>query len=131
MLKLASLALLTILAACGGDSGPTPIDAPGQADASSSPSVRSVTCPSGTVPTVTTADSNTTSYTPPSVSINVGGIVKFVMSPSHNVMPNPIRSTDAGLRVDFGATTCLEFAKAGTFGFMCAAHGFAGTVVVQ
>lgn len=131
MLKLASLTLLTALTACGGDSGPTPIDAAGQADAGP-PSVRSVTCPPGTLPTVTTIGRDTNAvYSPMSVTVSVGGIVKFTMPLDHNVIPNPIRSTDAGLRVDFGATTCLEFDKAGTFGFMCAAHGFAGTVVVQ
>jgi plastocyanin len=53
------------------------------------------------------------------------------MSTSHNVAPNPIRNPDPGLVVGMGATACLEFDKAGTFGFICSVHSFAGTVVVQ
>jgi plastocyanin len=63
--------------------------------------------------------------------ISVNGIVKFVMPSLHNVAPNPMRNTDSGLRVDFGATVCLEFDKAGSFGFLCSSHGFTGTIVVQ
>lgn len=123
-----SLAVLIAFAACGGS------DSPGTADAAvdgAGPSVRTVTCPPGQQPTVTTSEANDTSYTPSSVTISVGGIVQFVMSPSHNVAPNTIRASDPGLHVDFGKTACLEFDKAGTFSFICTAHGFAGTVVVQ
>ena len=130
MLLRISLALLIPLAACGGSSSSGTPDAAPPADAGP-PSVKTVACPPGVVPTVSTAETNDTSYTPPSVTISVGGIVKFAMSPSHNVAPNPLKATDAGLKVDFGATACLEFDKAGTFSFMCASHGFTGTVVVQ
>lgn len=123
-----SLGILLAFAACGGSDGSAP-DAP-PADGAMA-SVRTVTCPPGQMPTVTTSDGNTSSYLPPSTTISVGGIVKFVMSPLHNVAPNPIRNTDPGLHVDFGATACLEFDKAGTFSFICTSHSFAGTVVVQ
>jgi hypothetical protein len=33
--------------------------------------------------------------------------------------------------VDFGATACLEFDKAGSFGFLCTSHSFTGTITVQ
>jgi len=124
-----SLAVLIAFAACGGSDNPGTADA-GSADGAA-PSVRTITCPPGMQPTVTTSDSNDTAYTPSSTTISAGGIVKFVMSPSHNVAPNTIRPSDPGLHVDFGKTACLEFDKAGTFSFLCTTHGFAGTVVVQ
>ena len=123
-----SLAVLIAFAACGGS------DNPGTADASvdgAAPSVRTITCPPGQQPMVMTSDSNDTAYMPSSTTISVGGIVKFMMSPSHNVAPNTIRPSDPGLHVDFGKTACLEFDKAGTFSFICTTHSFAGTVVVQ
>ena len=130
MLARVSLALLFPLAACGGSSSSSSPDAAPMADAGP-PSVRAVTCPPGAVPTVSSSDANDISYMPSSVTVSVGGIVKFMMSSFHNVAPNPLKSTDAGLKVDFGATACLEFDKAGTLSFMCASHGFTGTVVVQ
>jgi plastocyanin len=119
-----------ILAACGGSSSPANPDAAPMADAAP-PSVRSVTCPPGDMPTVTTTDANDTSFMPMMTTISAHGIVKFVMSSAHNVVPNPLKPTDPGLNVGFGQTACLEFDKAGTFNFMCAAHGFAGTIVVE
>ncbi|TMQ19056.1 MAG: hypothetical protein E6J90_18780 [Deltaproteobacteria bacterium] len=124
------LALLLPLVACGGGGSTQSPDAAVQVDAGP-PTVRTVACLPGTVPTVTTSDTNDTSYMPPSTGISVGGIVKFVMSPSHNVAPNPIRASDPGLNVGFGATACLEFDKAGTFSFICTVHSFAGTITVQ
>jgi plastocyanin len=129
MLYRASLPLLIALAACGGGSGSDPVDAAGQADAGP-PSVRVVGCPPGVVPTVTTSDSMEV-YMPSSASISVGGIVKFMTSSMHDVSPNSMRMTDAGLVVGFNKTVCLEFDKAGTFGFKCSVHGFMGTITVQ
>jgi len=124
-----SLAMLITFAACGGSDPATVADA---AVDGAAPSVRTVTCPPGVVPTVTaTASTQNATYMPMSTTISVGGIVKFVMPSAHNVAPNPLRSTDAGMHVDFGATACLEFDKAGTFNFMCTAHSFQGTIVVQ
>lgn len=129
MLTRVSLVLSICLAACGSSSSDTP-DASSTGDAGA-PSVRTVTCPPGVVPTVMTAETNLTSFMPSSVTISVGGIVKFAMSPSHNVTPNAIKPSDPGLQVGLGATACLEFDKAGTFSFTCSIHSFAGTVVVQ
>jgi len=122
-----SLACL-FLAACGSSSSPTTPDAP-VADAAP-PTVRALTCPPGDMPTVTTSDS-VTAYDPMTTTISAHGIVKFVMSPAHDVAPNPLRATDPGLMVDYGRTVCLEFDKAGTFNFQCLSHGFVGTIVVQ
>jgi plastocyanin len=127
MLLRASLSLLITLAACS-DSGSTP-DAAVSIDAPSA-AVVTATCPSGTVPTISATDGNDTSFTPSSVTISIGQIVKFTMPSTHNVVPNPLANTDAGLKVNFNETKCLMFRKAGTFGFQCMPHGFAGTVVV-
>lgn len=105
-------------------------DAASMTDAAAGPSVRTVTCPPGDMPTVTTSDS-VLAYTPATTTISAHGIVKFVMSSAHDVMPNPIKTTDPGLVVDFGRTTCLEFDRTGTYSFLCSAHFFVGTVVVQ
>lgn len=126
MMRLAAV----VLAACnvgGGDS------MQGMADAAvdmNTNQVLPVTCPSGTVPTVTT-DDNSSSFMPMSTPISVNGIVKFVTSLEHNVVPNTITNTDPGLTVGFNTTKCLQFTVAGTFGFACGPHGFVGTVVVN
>lgn len=123
-----SLALLISLSACGGGDSQS-ADASVSIDAAAS-AVRTVACPPGVVPTITTSDSSDM-YTPSTLSISRGGIIKFIMSPSHNVAPNPIRPSDPGVKVNFGATACLEFDQTGSFGFICTVHSFAGTVTVQ
>lgn len=121
-----------ILAACSGSSTSATPDAGPMADAAAMSSVHAVTCPTaGTPPTVTTSDSNDTSFMPPTTTISAHGIVRFAMSSIHNVMPNPPNPTDPGLMVDFGKMVCLEFDRAGTFSFRCSAHFFVGTIVVQ
>ena len=121
------LALLITLAAygCSSSSSSTPDAPPAVA------TVMMVACPATPDATIMSSDSNFSSYTPGSVSISVGQIVKFTMSPSHNVAPSQTASTDSGLNVGFGATACLKFTKAGTFGFFCTVHLFTGTVTVQ
>jgi plastocyanin len=127
MLVRASLALLITLAACSDSTSKTPDAAP-SVDAPP-PTVMMVTCPGGTVPTVTTVD-DTFSFSPSMTMISVGQIVKFAMSRTHDVEPNPTMS-DRGLSVALGATTCLMFTRAGTFGFHCGPHSFLGTIIVQ
>ena len=128
MLLRASLATLIMLAGCS-DSGSSSPDAAPQADAPL-PTVMAVTCPATVPATIMTVDI-TNAFTPSSVTISVGQIVKFTMSSAHNVVPNPLAMTDAGLKVNFNETKCLMFTRAGTFGFQCMPHGFGGTVIVQ
>jgi plastocyanin len=68
-------------------------------------------------------------FTPASATISVGSAVKFVMSGSHDVVPNT--GQDAGLNVGLGQTACLKFTAAGTYSFHCGPHGFQGSVTVQ
>ncbi len=129
-MKYLAAALLAIAAACGDDGGSVTADAR-MADASTAKVVE-IGCPSTPAATVMSTDLNDTSYMPMASMVPAGGIVKFVMSPGHDVAPNPIAAmTDANLAVDFGETKCLKFNTAGTFGFYCSTHGFAGTVTVQ
>ena len=126
-----SLALLLPLVACAGEA-PTPaVDAPPAGDGGGSQaSVKEITCPSGTIPTVD-APNAAGSFTPKDTSVAMNAIVKFTMGTDHNVVPNTVVTTDTGLKVGFGQTTCLQFTKKGTFGFACGTHGFAGTITVQ
>jgi plastocyanin len=145
MFKRGSIALLISLAACGGSTtigGPDPGtggDAATNPGPGSTPgggvtaTVKAVTCPtSGTMPMVTAAPADETmAYMPDATTVSVNGIVQFAMPPEHNVVPNPIKPSDPGLQVDFGATTCLQFTSPGTYSFICKTHSFAGTVTVQ
>jgi plastocyanin len=130
MLKGMSIALMLTLAACS-DSGSKNPDAAKQIDAAAA-TVMAVTCPA-TVPLTVDAPDDMLKYvyTPENAPISVGGIVKFTMHTQHNVLPNPIGSTDSGLKVNFNETKCLMFTKAGTFGFLCGPHQFVGTITVQ
>jgi len=112
-----ALALL-VVAACGSDSK-TKNDSP------SGSTVQSVSCPPAPAATIT-VNSGGTAYMPTSASIAPGGVVRFVITPSHNVT-----SSTPGLAVDFGQTACLMFPDAGTYTFKCSVHGFTGTVTVQ
>jgi plastocyanin len=128
MRLFASIAVLAPLAACGSSS-PAAADA-AAADAAP-PTVNEVTCPA-TVPLTVDAPDAMLAYvlTPTQATIPVGGIVKFTMHATHNVVPNTDLS-DPGLTVGFNATKCLQFTKAGSFGFHCGPHSFTATITVQ
>ena len=120
-----------ILAACNGASSPANPDAAPGSDDAATPSVRILpNCPPAVTATVMTSD-NVLAYSPETTTISPFNIVKFVMSPAHNVAPDPTQSTDPSLQVDYGKTVCLEFDKAGTYHFMCTTHHFTGAIVVQ
>jgi plastocyanin len=123
MFRLAPVAL-AVCAACGSSDTQKKIDAPAQAQ-----TVQMVTCPGTPAATIMT-DASTFAYQPNAVTITQGQVVKFVMASIHDVEPNTSGS-DPGLRVGFGATTCLMFTQSGTFGFHCGPHQFTGTVTVQ
>jgi plastocyanin len=126
------LALALALGACGGDDGGGggTQDAAVMVDANTN-KVREIGCPASPAATVMTVD-NVDAYSPMSSTISVNGIVRFVISGAHDVSPNPIGgSTDPGLVVASGDTTCLQFTQAGTYNFYCSPHGFTGSIVVQ
>ena len=125
--------LLLSLAACSGESpsGTTP-DAAIAIDAAVS-SVVEVTCPASVPLSVDVPDAMSSFVFTPSANppLPVGSIVKFTTHSAHNVVPNTIRPTDPGLRVDYNSTKCLHFTKPGSFGFNCQPHGFAATITIQ
>jgi len=138
MRGMKSFALLAlVLAACGGDDTVTKMDAgngsgSGSGSGSGANTVQTVTC-SGTPAAVISTDNSMSKFiysttTPPTVS--VGAVIEFKMSSAHDVGPG-LAPTDQGLMVGYGADTCLKFTKAGTFNFLCQAHGFTGSVTVQ
>ena len=128
MLARTSLALLITLAACSDSSSNTPDAAP-PVDAVPA-TVTTVTCPATPAASISTSDTNDLSFMPSTASITVGQVIKFTMSLTHSVEADTTMS-DPGLAVAKGATKCLMFTKAGTFGFHCNPHGFRGTVTVQ
>lgn len=135
MLARTSLALVTALGACSSSPDSKPQDAasgqqpPGEAAVDS---VRTVACPPGMMPTVTTmGNGGSATYTPTQTTISVQGIVQFIMPPEHDVVPTTSLANDPGLKVDYGQTACLLFTKAGTFNFHCQTHLFAGSIVVH
>lgn len=136
-MKLA-ITLVSILAAaaCGGDDGTTQKDATGSGSGSGSGSANSVsvvTC-TGTPPTVSTDSDAAMHYTYSTTTaptITAGSMVHFKMTPAHNVIPAVSGNTDQGIKVPYGGDICLKFTKPGTFAFVCLAHGFAGSVVVN
>ena len=117
-----------VLAACGGDDGgmTTQMDAPMM----NMNKVQTVTCPTTADATVTTT-STVDAYMPMTQTVPRNAVVKFTMAGTHDVAPNTIGTSDPGLVVGFGQTKCLKFTEAGTFGFFCSAHSFAGTITVQ
>ncbi|HEY5949887.1 MAG TPA: plastocyanin/azurin family copper-binding protein [Kofleriaceae bacterium] len=129
MTRFALAALL--FAACGGDDGGgVTADAAKTPDAATN-KVVAVTCPTTADATVMTTNGSF-SFMPAATPLALNGVVKFVMSSEHNVVPNTIAPmTDPGLMVNFGETKCLKFTAVGTFGFACGPHSFAGTVTVQ
>ena len=128
MIRLALVAL--VVAACGGDDGGGTPDAR-MADAPMNTNkVQTVTCPT-TADAMVTVNAGGSAYVPMTQTVAVNAIVKFVMTPTHDAKPNTLTTTDPGIVVDFGATKCLKFTQAGTYGFFCTAHSFAGTITVQ
>jgi plastocyanin len=127
MKRIAIAALL--LVGCGDDGGGTTTPDAKMIDARVN-TVVEVGCPATPDATFTEMDTSN-SFSPTSASIPLNGIVKFVTSASHNVVPNPLVNTDPGITVGFNMTKCLKFTASGTFGFMCQPHGFTGSVTVN
>jgi plastocyanin len=128
------LGTVAIVVACGSGGGTTQQDATGSGSGSGSGSatVTTVTC-TGTPPIVSTDSDLAMHYTysgSAAPTITVGSIVHFMLTPAHNAAPS-LTIGDPGLKVPYGGDVCLKFSKAGTFGFYCTTHGFAGTVTVQ
>jgi plastocyanin len=123
-----SLVATFFLVACGGGDGGGGVD--GGADAPATTVMVVDPCPATPDATVTTDDSSF-AYMPQMTTITQGQVVKFVTSSTHDVKPNTLQNTDAGLIVGFSQTKCLRFTATGTFGFKCSIHAFTGTIQVN
>jgi plastocyanin len=119
---------LLILAGCesGEGGGTTPVDA--SPDAPVAAVVALSSCPSDVAATIT---DSATAFIPKASTISVGEVVKFEITAEHFVLPNTLTTTDDALRVSRGETKCFRFSVPGTYGFLCGAHSFTGTVTVQ
>ena len=111
-----------LLAACGGDDGASPIDAPAGIDGP--PLMASeVSCAGVNAPVIVT---NGFAYSPSSTTVTPGTVVKFTMPVDHNALSN-----DGLFTADFNGDTCVRFDSVGTFRFHCVPHAFIGTVVAS
>ncbi|MEZ4369099.1 MAG: hypothetical protein R2939_22870 [Kofleriaceae bacterium] len=118
-----SLALLTMLAACGSDPAPGGADAAPAADAAPVAAAEEINCPATVAADVGVAAGQ---YDPSAVTVAPGEVVRFTTSVEHSA-----RAVDATLfDIPFGVTACVRFNQVGTYGFYCTAHGFTGTVTV-
>lgn len=119
---------MLILAGCeSGEGGSTtPVDA--RPDAAVIPVVALSSCPSDVAATITDSAS---AFIPKASTIALGDVVKFEITAEHFVLPNTLTTTDDALRVGRGETKCFRFSAAGTYGFLCGAHSFTGTITVQ
>jgi plastocyanin len=123
--------LVALLAGCGGGSNP-----PGQDDAASidgpprdaaidalpdAPTlVQRVTCPSTPAATVMTSNFM---FTPATVNVVVGGIVRFAPENIHRVVPHMTKPSDPGMNSgSTGEVRCLQFTAVGAFNYQCGPH---------
>jgi plastocyanin len=72
-----------------------------------------------------------TAFVPRDTTVGRTGIVEFVITSEHFVLPNTLVATDAALNVGRGETKCFKMMVKGTYGFLCGVHGFTGTITVQ
>lgn len=119
---------LLVLAACEtGDGGQT-VTVDAAPDVPVIPVVELSQCP----PTVENEIVDTpTMFIPKTLTIPVGGIVKFTITAEHFVIPNTLTTTDDALRIGRGQTKCFRFNVPGVYGFLCGVHSFTGTITVQ
>jgi plastocyanin len=97
-------------------------------DAPPVPVTKLSSCPPSVAATVT---DSSTMFIPKDSPILAGQVVKFVITAEHFVLPNTLTTTDPALMIARGETACFRFDVAGTYGFFCGAHGFAGTITVR
>ena len=120
--------VLLLVAACETGGGGETVQVDAAPDATVIPVVALSSCPSSVAGTVTDTP---TMFVPKETTIMLHQVVKFVITSEHFVLPNTLVNTDQVLRVDRGETKCFQFNVRATFGFLCGAHGFTGTITVQ
>jgi plastocyanin len=127
--------LAIVLSSCGGGGGGyggggTPIAAS---------TVQVVICSAGTTTTVSIVSQNFPGFDPASVTVPVNSIVQWTNNdltmPYHTVTSTtvPANGTFDSGNLAPGASICLKFTSAGTFGYHCSLHPttMIGAVTVQ
>lgn len=122
--------LACLVVGCGGGSNPPVDDAssidglPRDAAIDALPDaptlVRRVDCPATPAAEVKTSNFM---FTPSTVNIVAGDIVKFAPENIHRVVPHASKPTDPGLNSgSTGEVRCLQFTASGEFNYQCAPH---------
>jgi plastocyanin len=125
LISFTSLILtLGLASACGSSSDETPDAAPDGSGSGGGPKAQIVNCTSAVTKEIKTVEGEL-KFTPASMTIAKGTIVKFIMSPSHDA------HSGALFTVNSSETACVQFNAVGTYTFLCAPHGFSGSVIVQ
>jgi plastocyanin len=120
--------LAMIFAAACDTGGDQMVSVDAAPDVPVAPVVELSSCPALVAATIM---DSATMFIPKDSPITVGQVVKFVITADHFVLPNSLTTTDPLLMVGRGQTKCFRFNVRGTYGFLCGAHGFTGTVTVQ
>jgi plastocyanin len=127
--------LAVVLYSCGGGGG-------GYGGGGGTPiasTVQVVVCSAGTTTTVSIVSQNFPGFNPASVTVPVNSIVQWTNNdltmPYHTVTSTTVPANgtfDSGNLVP-GASICLKFTSAGTFGYHCLIHPatMIGSVIVQ
>ena len=116
--------LLVAVMGCGGGSSAS-VDAMPDAVV---PVIALESCPAVVDASITDTP---TAFVPKDTTVGRTGIVKFVITSEHFVIPNTLTTTDPAFNVARGETKCFKMMVKGTFGFLCGVHGFTGTITVQ
>ena len=119
---------LALLVACGGDDGNSNVflDAP-EADSAGASITALASCPATVAAMMTT---NASAFSPTSISVAPGSVVKLTATAGHKIIPNQLNNPEPTLNVAQGATKCFQMNTAATYGIQCEFHGFAGTITV-
>jgi plastocyanin len=131
--RVSFAALFVALGACGGSGGGDDDggdDAPGiDAPAQQATVIEVSPCPA--MPDADVESTGGFRFSPDAVTISQGQVVRFTNRADHSIVP-VFPDSDPGLKVGFGATTCLQFTKAGTFNYRCNPHSsMTGTITVN
>jgi plastocyanin len=128
-MRLIAALSISLFAACGGDpEDPAIMDAPMQQADAAGAVVALATCPTSVQATMVT---NASAFSPTSVTVAPGGVIKLQATVGHQIGPNPLTTSDPALAVPQGGTKCFQLNATGTFGIICTFHSFAGTITVQ
>jgi hypothetical protein len=127
-----TLLIACLVVGCGGGSSPPveddaasidgpPRDAAIDALPDAPTLVQRVVCP--TPPPQNTVTTSNFMFTPATVNVVVGDIVRFMPENIHRVVPHMTKPSDSGMNSgSTGEVRCLKFTAAGPFYYQCGPH---------